>query len=381
MRVPRTVIRAGSAALATALVFAFSWVALAQFNVPTCIGTFLAKRASGQTAGFDSTQTQKVIRRIAASFHLNVSSITVVECTYEDGVFAHSQPVATDGIPVGEYLVYNPIWVSRLIGEDPWWAVALFGHELGHFFNRDALRKDIPKKELERQADKFAGCAVANLGGDLRRVNELWSRIRDPANAPWASPDYPDRLTSLDAMKEGFTECSKSAEPQVPPDTTASQREEQLFAEARRSPALSQTIKYLDEYPSGKYVTEAARRIGRSSSNVPPLGSWMVFFDYGMTNVGEQAIATLRRVANAYKQSNATHIMVSGHTDPEGPVELRGPLTTSRAYTVKNQLVKLGVPPDKIIVAGMGSRSPLVQTPEGQRDPQNRRTEIVLLRL
>ena len=45
---------------------------------------------------------------------------------------------------------------------------------------------------------------------------------------------------------------------------------------------------------------------------------------------------------------------------------------------MKAELVKLGIPAKLIDVKFKGEREPLVQTPDGVREPQNRRVEIVL---
>ena len=48
-----------------------------------------------------------------------------------------------------------------------------------------------------------------------------------------------------------------------------------------------------------------------------------------------------------------------------------------RAETVRNYLVKLGVPADEIGVSWRGKENPRVPTPDGVREPQNRRVTIV----
>ena len=53
-------------------------------------------------------------------------------------------------------------------------------------------------------------------------------------------------------------------------------------------------------------------------------------------------------------------------------------LSLKRANAVKAAMVKQGVPADQISVVGKGETQPLVQTPDGVREPQNRRVEIVL---
>jgi outer membrane protein OmpA-like peptidoglycan-associated protein len=53
-------------------------------------------------------------------------------------------------------------------------------------------------------------------------------------------------------------------------------------------------------------------------------------------------------------------------------------LSLRRANAVKEQLVREGIPVEQIVVVGRGETQPLVPTPDGVRESQNRRVEIVL---
>ena len=68
----------------------------------------------------------------------------------------------------------------------------------------------------------------------------------------------------------------------------------------------------------------------------------------------------------------------TGHTDKSGPDSYNMALSLRRANTVKDALVREGVPATAISVIGKGETQPLVQTADGVREPQNRRVEIVI---
>ena len=68
----------------------------------------------------------------------------------------------------------------------------------------------------------------------------------------------------------------------------------------------------------------------------------------------------------------------TGHTDKSGPDNYNMALSLRRANTVKDSLVRNGVPATAISVVGVGESQPLVQTADGVREPQNRRVEIVI---
>jgi outer membrane protein OmpA-like peptidoglycan-associated protein len=106
--------------------------------------------------------------------------------------------------------------------------------------------------------------------------------------------------------------------------------------------------------------------------------SFMVFFDWDRSNLSEQALNTIRQAAGAYKTKGNARITATGHTDKSGPEAYNMALSLRRANTVKDALVREGVPATAIAVIGRGESQPLVQTADGVREPQNRRVEIVV---
>ena len=72
----------------------------------------------------------------------------------------------------------------------------------------------------------------------------------------------------------------------------------------------------------------------------------------------------------------AAEIVVIGHTDRVGTVPYNDALSLRRAERMRDELVKAGVPADRIRVEGRGEREPLVATPDEVPEPQNRRVEI-----
>ena len=106
--------------------------------------------------------------------------------------------------------------------------------------------------------------------------------------------------------------------------------------------------------------------------------SYMVFFDWDRSNLSQQALNTIRQAAGAYKTKGNARITATGHTDTSGPEAYNMALSLRRANTVKDALVREGVPATAIAVIGRGEQGLLVQTGDGVREPQNRRVEIVI---
>jgi outer membrane protein OmpA-like peptidoglycan-associated protein len=112
----------------------------------------------------------------------------------------------------------------------------------------------------------------------------------------------------------------------------------------------------------------------------PPVASnsFMVFFDWDRSNLSSQALATIQQAASAFKAKGNARIVATGHTDTSGPADYNMALSLRRANAVKDALVRDGVPATAISVIGKGETGLLVPTPDGVREPQNRRVEIVL---
>ena len=74
----------------------------------------------------------------------------------------------------------------------------------------------------------------------------------------------------------------------------------------------------------------------------------------------------------------AVEVVVIGHTDRVGTVQYNDALSLQRAGKLRDELVRLGIPLDRIQVAGRGEREPLVPTEDQVPEPRNRRVEITV---
>ena len=68
---------------------------------------------------------------------------------------------------------------------------------------------------------------------------------------------------------------------------------------------------------------------------------------------------------------------MKGYTDTEGSPQSNLGLSVSEAQAVAQELIKDGVPRDAITIQGFGSTHLLVPTPQGVREPQTWRVEII----
>ena len=68
--------------------------------------------------------------------------------------------------------------------------------------------------------------------------------------------------------------------------------------------------------------------------------SFMVFFDWDRSDLSDQALATIRQAAQAYKSKGSARITATGHTDTSGPESYNMALSLRRANAVKDALVR-----------------------------------------
>jgi outer membrane protein OmpA-like peptidoglycan-associated protein len=109
----------------------------------------------------------------------------------------------------------------------------------------------------------------------------------------------------------------------------------------------------------------------------PTPNRFEVFFDPDGWTIGETAARILQEAADGAKQGSITGITLSVHAAAAGWDAHSQALSERRAEAVKAELVKDGVPATDITSIDVG-RSQLAATQDGVREPQNRRTEIVL---
>jgi outer membrane protein OmpA-like peptidoglycan-associated protein len=105
----------------------------------------------------------------------------------------------------------------------------------------------------------------------------------------------------------------------------------------------------------------------------PP--TFMVFiFDGGM-EIGPAGEKTLKEFVSAYKEKLSGKVDFIGHTES---AEASIALSQARADAVRNRLLALGIPSDRICVIAQGNQRPLVSTRPGVAEPQNRLVKIWL---
>jgi OmpA-OmpF porin, OOP family len=109
----------------------------------------------------------------------------------------------------------------------------------------------------------------------------------------------------------------------------------------------------------------------------PPPQVFLVFFDWDRADITPAGMGVVQQAAKAYKSGGSIRIQVTGYTDLSGSAGYNQRLSVRRANNVANALVNQGVARSDMAVSGRGENDPRLPTPQGVREPQNRRVEIV----
>src|SRR6516162_9213402 len=108
-----------------------------------------------------------------------------------------------------------------------------------------------------------------------------------------------------------------------------------------------------------------------------PPPPYLVFFDWNSAVVGPSGREVIKLAADAFRAGAPVTVQVTGFTDTSGSADYNQRLSVRRANAVAIVLVQDGVPQNALVVTGRGQNDLRVPTPDGVREPQNRRVEIV----
>lgn len=129
-------------------------------------------------------------------------------------------------------------------------------------------------------------------------------------------------------------------------------------------------------YAAPSYVDNAPPPAGPSSS-APPR-QFIVFFGFNKYNLTSEALRVISEAVVAAKETGSASILITGHTDTVGSNGYNERLSMRRSNVVKGEMVRQGISTSSISANGKGETELLVQTADGVKEPQNRRSSIDL---
>jgi outer membrane protein OmpA-like peptidoglycan-associated protein len=106
--------------------------------------------------------------------------------------------------------------------------------------------------------------------------------------------------------------------------------------------------------------------------------TYTLFFESETTTLKDYSWALIPSIVKAIEERQATDVSVIGNTDGSGKDESDRILSFNRARKVADLLISLGVDASTIEVGYHGTGNPLIPTPDGIREPKNRRVDVTV---
>ncbi|MGH7390069.1 MAG: OmpA family protein [Candidatus Rokuibacteriota bacterium] len=106
--------------------------------------------------------------------------------------------------------------------------------------------------------------------------------------------------------------------------------------------------------------------------------SFTLFFILGTDEIMAESQHVLAQVSSEVMRRPGAEVVVIGHTDRIGSVQQNDALSLQRAERIRRDLLQLGLPPDRVSIAGRGERELLVPTEDEVPEPRNRRVELTI---
>ena len=104
----------------------------------------------------------------------------------------------------------------------------------------------------------------------------------------------------------------------------------------------------------------------------------MVFFDYDMSEIRDDAESTLREKVDILRASPQVQIRIEGHADERGSTEYNMALGNRRAEAIRQFLVGFGLAENRFEIVSFGEGRPLQQGSTESAWARNRRGQFVI---
>ena len=123
--------------------------------------------------------------------------------------------------------------------------------------------------------------------------------------------------------------------------------------------------------------SEVRGSFGSTMSALPGRpASFLLYFLEGKDELTDESRIELDKVFAELRRRPLPDIVVIGHTDTVGGLAYNDKLSLARAERMREMMVQMGIPGERVQAAGRGKRELLVPTDDNVSEPRNRRVEI-----
>ncbi len=102
-------------------------------------------------------------------------------------------------------------------------------------------------------------------------------------------------------------------------------------------------------------------------------------FGFDQYSLRPDGINRLKKLHAEIQSAKVDSILATGHTDSIGKASYNKKLSIRRAQAVKDYLVKLGIPSERIFIDGKGATQPVASNKTSQGRARNRRVDVEVI--
>ena len=106
--------------------------------------------------------------------------------------------------------------------------------------------------------------------------------------------------------------------------------------------------------------------------------NFVVYFEWDRSHLTDQARAVINQAVREAGSCGYSSVNIDGHADRSGNATYNVGLSERRARAVRDEMVRLGVPASAISLDAFGESRNARATPDGVREPLNRRAEVMI---
>ncbi len=270
------------------------------------------------------------------------------------------------------------------------------------------LSQEASSESLEKYLPKIRDIIINLLHGLKRKQQKLrqkQARDKENGGGEGSAPARTTSTSTMGSVNSGLTSLlNEGIENGYRPDADDSrnsssptrrgvpQRDQSRGSANSEQSSLSsstmQSIPVLPPYPGDEATMPTGNSIPdlNSLDNFPPpppppppafvAKDFVVYFPFDQYVLTPEAQSVVQQAAQYANDGHATRIVVVGHTDTSGSVKYNLRLSERRAKAVADAMVGLGVAQDVMKVDWVGKTDLAVPTPDGVKEPLNRRSTI-----
>lgn len=253
-------------------------------------------------------------------------------------------------------------WLPAVLG-------LLLAAVLGGLLWKSSREADQRFSALSTSLERLSG-KQEELAQGLAQAVEQTAIARERAQAAESRAEELEAAKAESEQQASEAEAAR-AEAEREAETARRQAEEAAQALADLRKAREEELNRMHEALSKVAATQRT-----ANGLVIDLTNDSFKFDFDKATLRQENRELLSRLAGILLASHGYRLYIYGHTDDIGSDDYNLSLSERRARAVGDYLVASGLPPDILLVKGMGKSSPRVQAATAEAREKNRRVEI-----